>query len=299
VAGCAVRTTDRQPLRPDKIAAVNPSVRLLAIDIDGTLLDSKFQLPPAVQDALLRAHRSGIEIALVTGRRHMFALPIARETAVPLCLISSNGAVTRSLEGELFHQELLPLATAQLVCQHMDEFRRHMVITFECEGPGALVLESMSHFRGSIFGWVQKNREYIAEVAPIEQSLTCDPIQAMYCGGVERMREVITRLEHADVAPQVTVVKTEYPKRDLSIVDILNPKASKAAAVERWARHRGFEREQVAAIGDNFNDVAMLAFAGVPFIMGNADPELKQNGWRVLPSNDEDGVAVAVEELLK
>ncbi|HZQ91078.1 MAG TPA: Cof-type HAD-IIB family hydrolase [Terriglobales bacterium] len=277
---------------------MNPRVRLLAIDIDGTLLNSKFQLSPAVQHALQRAHRAGVEILLVTGRRHLFALPIAQEASVPLWLISSNGAVTRSLEGELFHQELLPLVTAQLLCRHMDEFRRHMVLTFECEGRGALVLESMSYFNGSIFGWVQKNRDYIAEVAPIEQSLTRDPIQAMYCGGVDRMREVMARLEHADVAPHVTVVKTEYPKRDLCIVDILNAKASKAAAVERWARHRGFERAQVAAIGDNFNDVAMLAFAGVPFIMGNADPELKQNGWRVLPSNDEDGVAAAVDEIL-
>jgi hydroxymethylpyrimidine pyrophosphatase-like HAD family hydrolase len=94
------------------------------------------------------------------------------------------------------------------------------------------------------------------------------------------------------------VVRTEYPVRDLCIVDVLNRDCSKGHALKRWAHYRGIPREQVMAIGDNFNDLEMLAFAGAPFIMGNACEELKARGWPVTSCNDENGVAAAVEQLL-
>src|SRR5690349_4974349 len=132
-------------------------VRLCAIDIDGTLLNSKFQIPEANLRALQRAHDHGVEIVLVTGRRHTFALPVAQQLGFDLWLISSNGAVTRTLSGELFHRELLPASTVHLLLSSMGDFRRNMVITFDREGKGALVLEGPEGFAGSISGWMQKN----------------------------------------------------------------------------------------------------------------------------------------------
>ena len=98
---------------------MTPSIRLIAIDLDGTLLDSNVQISQANLKALRRAHEAGIEIVLGTGRRHRFALPIAESLGFDLWLISSNGAVTRSTRGELFHQDLLPKATAIKLCRHM------------------------------------------------------------------------------------------------------------------------------------------------------------------------------------
>jgi hypothetical protein len=94
------------------------------------------------------------------------------------------------------------------------------------------------------------------------------------------------------------VLRTEYPERNLSIVDVLNQGCSKGHALERWANHRGIAREQVMAIGDNYNDIEMLAFAGHPVIMGNASEELRGRGWAVTLSNDQCGVAAAVEQVL-
>jgi len=82
------------------------------------------------------------------------------------------------------------------------------------------------------------------------------------------------------------------------MLDVLNPGCSKGHALERWANYRGIPREQVMAIGDNYNDIEMLAFAGVPFIMGNASEELRRQGWPVTLSNDQNGVAAAVEQVL-
>ena len=94
------------------------------------------------------------------------------------------------------------------------------------------------------------------------------------------------------------MLKTEYAARDLSIVDVLNQGCSKGHALERWAGHRGIPRKEVMAIGDNYNDIEMLAFAGVPFIMGNAAPELHREGWMVTLPNDQSGVAAAIEKVM-
>ena len=108
----------------------------------------------------------------------------------------------------------------------------------------------------------------------------------------------VAALATSGLDQQITVVRTEYPIRDLSIVDVLNQGCSKGHALKRWADHRGIPREQVMAIGDNFNDIEMLAFAGHPVIMGNACEELRKTGWTVTLGNDQCGVAAAVEQIL-
>jgi len=281
-----------------KSSAVTLPIRLLAIDIDGTLLNSLFQIPEANLEMLRQAHTAGIEVVLVTGRRHTFALPIAELLGFEVALISSNGAVTRSSTGELFHRDLLPVATARLLVEHMREFRGNTVLTFEKETKGALVLERMDELGRSIQRWLEKNMEYIEFVVPIEKALVTDPVQAMFCGAIERMHEALGALAAAEFAGRMTVLRTEYPLRDLSIVDVLNQGCSKGHALERWAGHRGIPREQVMAIGDNYNDIEMLAFAGVPVIMGNASEELRGRGWMVTQTHDEAGVACALAQVL-
>jgi len=123
-------------------------------------------------------------------------------------------------------------------------------------------------------------------------------VQAMFCGGVERMRQAQAALLGSDLKADVTVLRTEYPHRDLCIMDVLNRDCSKGHALKRWAEFRGLAAAEVMAIGDNYNDVEMLEFAGVPVVMGNACDELKQNGWHVTLSNSENGVAAAVERLV-
>jgi hypothetical protein len=120
----------------------------------------------------------------------------------------------------------------------------------------------------------------------------------MFCGSMERMSQALRALEASGIDSRVTVLRTEYPDRDLSMIDVLNTGCSKGHALERWAAHRGFAREQVMAIGDNHNDVEMLEFAGHPVIMGNACEELRSRGWSVTLSNGECGVAAALAEIL-
>jgi Cof subfamily protein (haloacid dehalogenase superfamily) len=272
-----------------------PSIRLLATDIDGTLLNPQFQISEGDLEALRRAHASGIEIVLVTGRRHTFALPIAKQLGFDLWLISSNGAVTRSLAGETFHRDMMPAETCRRLCRAMQEFRGNTVLTFDQETKGALALERLDELGVSIQRWLEKNMAYIEFVVPIEKALVKDPIQAMFCGTLPRMEEALMRLNESGMEGAITVLRTIYPERDLSMIDVLNAGCSKGHALERWAAHRGYQRDEVMAVGDNHNDVEMLEFAGHPVIMGNACEELRGRGWRITRGNDACGVAAAVE----
>jgi Cof subfamily protein (haloacid dehalogenase superfamily) len=281
-----------------KSGVLTPAIRLLAIDIDGTLLNPQFKISDGDLAALRRAHVAGVEIVLVTGRRHTFALPIAQMLGFDLWLISSNGAITRSLSGETFHRDLLPASTALKLCAAMKQFRGNTVLTFDTESKGAIVLEHMGELTSNIERWLEKNMNYIDFVIPIENAITTDPVQAMFCGPIARMHEALGVLANSGLERDITVLRTEYPIRDLSIVDVLNQGCSKGHALERWATYRGIPRAQVMAIGDNFNDIEMLAFAGHPVIMGNACEELRGRGWTVTLPNDQCGVAAAVEQVL-
>jgi Cof subfamily protein (haloacid dehalogenase superfamily) len=277
---------------------VTSPIRLLAVDIDGTLLNSQFRIAERDMQALRQAHNRGIEVILVTGRRHTFAMPIAEQLGFDPWLISSNGAVTRSMSGETFHRDLLPVKTCLELCGLMRDFRGNTVVTFDKESKGAIVLERMDELTTSIQRWLEVNLQFIEFVVPIEEALVADPVQAMFCGPMSRMQAALSTMVSSDLRHRITVVRTEYPVRDLCIVDVLNQGCSKGHALKRWADHRGIPREQVMAIGDNFNDLEMLAFAGVPFIMGNSCNELKAQGWPVTLSNDQNGLAAAIEQVL-
>src|SRR4030088_412967 len=280
------------------VKSFKPSIRLLATDIDGTLLNSQFEISEGDLAVLRRAHASGIEIVLVTGRRHAFALPIARQLGFDLWLISSNGAVTRSLAGETFHRDMMPAETCRRLCAAMQEFRGNTVLTFDKETKGAIVLEGLDELSTSIRRWLEKNMDYIEFVVPIEDALVTDPVQAMFCGSMRRMEIVRNAIERCGLDGEITTLRTEYPTRDLSMIDVLNGGCSKGHALERWANHRGIARAEVMAVGDNHNDVEMLEFAAHPAIMGNACAELRGRGWTVTLGNDQCGVAAAVDKVL-
>ncbi|HEY3767163.1 MAG TPA: Cof-type HAD-IIB family hydrolase [Candidatus Angelobacter sp.] len=277
-------------------------IRLIALDIDGTLTDPNYQISARNIAALRAAHQAGVEIVLATGRRHDYAMPIAHELGFPLYLISSNGVLIRSSVGETFFTDKLPASTALELIQYMSEFRGSAVLTFDrptnVEGNDSLVLESADELNKSIARWMELNRPYIKFVSPLEAALTEDPLQAMYCGRVAFMDGVQQRLSQAGFLDKITVMKTQYDHRDLCILDILNRECSKGHALKRWAAQQGINREQVMAIGDNYNDLEMLEFAGLAVVMGNASKEMKQSGWKVTASNAESGVAQAVEEIL-
>ena len=296
---------------------------MIAVDMDGTLLGPDGHVSSRNLSALQAAETAGIEVVVATGRRHSYAMRQLRELGLreENALISSNGTVTRTIGSKLLERNLMKPHTARWLCGHVDEFRNALVITFDMVGPngddalGALVVEQLEELHGSIGKWMAANEPYIAHVVPIEKALEAEsPIQMMLCGTIERMRRAEARLlEHPGVSAvgvnsqehttaEIALHRTEYPERNLCIVDILPAGCSKGAALLQLAARRGLKTDEILAIGDNWNDVSMLEVAGNKVLMANAPEDLKQaareRGWPVGKRHDEDGAGQAIEDVL-
>ncbi|MFQ5817371.1 MAG: HAD-IIB family hydrolase [Terriglobia bacterium] len=275
-----------------------PPIRLLAVDIDGTLLDTRFQVSPANRDALAAAHARGIEILLVTGRRFSFARPIATELPFDLHLIANNGALIKSKTGATFYRQLLPRALAAEILAVAAPYRAHALILFDRLGQGEVLVESLDPAHEPVAGYFARNRDSILEVICFEDHLSEDPIQVLYAGPLDQMRQLARLLADSYLADHISVALAEYPHRNFTLLDVLAPGCTNAAALAWWARRRRIRREEIMAIGDNWNDREMFEFAGLAVVMGNSSEELQRAGWLVTRSNDESGVAAAVEKYL-
>jgi Cof subfamily protein (haloacid dehalogenase superfamily) len=271
------------------------TVRLIALDIDGTLLDSRWQLPEANRAAIAEAARRGIEVALVTGRRYDFAMPVARQLDSPLTMIVNNGALIRSKEGRTHLRHLLPRSTSESVLELTRPWREGAAVVFDRPLENQVMLEALDPDDSLRYAYYSRNREFIGLANPLESCLTEDPIQVMLSGSVAPMREAEAALRGANFAEEFTLAVTSYPKKDFAMIDVIHPTCSKGSSLAEWAALRGFAREEVMAIGDNHNDLEMLSFAGIPVVMGNSVPELKNFGWHETGTNDENGVASAIE----
>jgi hypothetical protein len=285
---------------------MHPAVRLVAIDMDGTLLPTFAQaLTPRTARALKAAQEAGITVAIATGRRAAYTTPLlaGHGLRADTPLITSNGAVMRTLGGEMIDRCTMESRVARGLCGLLRSFGA-MVFTFDRPGRGELVLEDLEVAQGRVAIWVEANRNAIEVVKPLEDALVDgdDPIQGMAAGTVSQMRTAEEAVKASAWAGDCACVRTEYPARDLSILDLLPQGVSKGAALKKLAARLGMEREEVMAIGDNWNDVEMLEWAGQGVIMGNAAAELramaKTRGWKQAPSNDEDGVAVVLEAMV-
>ena len=304
---------------------------MIATDLDGTLLGPDGQVSPRNRAALQLAAQAGVEVVIATGRRHCYAMKVLREVGLheESVLVSSNGAVVRTVATNgatrlLERRHLQPAASAWLLST-LGEFRNALVITFDRvsasgeDQRGALVVEDLADLQRSIDRWMIANEPYIERVVPIERALDTEaPIQMMLCGTVERMwkAEALLLKNPAVSAVSDVVVggqdhtsggllqlnRTSYPERDLSIVDILPAGCSKGNALLRLCAERSIAASELMVLGDNWNDLSMLEVAGFPVLMANAPEDLKlhaaSRNWRLTRSNEDDGVAEAIEAAL-
>ena len=272
------------------------AIRLIALDIDGTLLDSRWQISEANRAAIAEAARRGIEVALVTGRRYDFAMPVAHKLDAPLTMIVNNGALIRSKEGQTHLRHLLPRNIAEQVLRLTLPWREGAAVIFDRPVEKQLMLEVLDPDDSLRYAYYSRNLQFIGLAKPLESCLTEDPIQVMVSGKVRPMRDAEAALRGAAFADEFALAVTCYESKDFAMIDVINPACSKGSSLAEWAALRGFAREEVMAIGDNHNDLEMLTFAGIPVVMGNSVPELKAYGWHETGTNDENGVAHAIEQ---
>lgn len=272
-------------------------IRLIALDLDGTLLDSRGRIPPDNLDAVREAIAEGLHVVVVTGRSYHFANSITRDLPPEVVLILNNGAAVKTWDGGDVLSRPLPRPVALAVLDRTRGFRADTGIVFDrCDGRH-IVFESVDLEHPSRKAYFERNRHVIAEVCPLEDAVDEDPLAIVFNGSVSRMASLLAELEAFAAHTPLEMARTEYAHRDFSLIDVMASGTSKGRTLAAWADRLGLGPTDVMAVGDNYNDADMLEWAGTPVVMGNATDDLRTRGWHVAGRNDEAGVADAIRRL--
>ena len=266
--------------------------RLVAVDLDGTLLDSGKRISGPDRAALLDAIRAGVVVAVITGRRFAELEQLTRELPDATFRAGHGGALVRR-GSRTIAEVLLPRSAAAAtaaVC------RRRGLLLLISDRDGAVRITASDP--GS-----PRVRRYLATVRPRPRldpapAFPEDPLHLVLAGTPEECRSAEADLRDR-LGAAANLERTEYPTTNLGLVDVLGAGASKASALEAVAGAAGIPMEATLAIGDNWNDLSMLRAAGRGVLMANADSALHRLGFETTGGNDEHGVAAALRRFLR
>jgi Cof subfamily protein (haloacid dehalogenase superfamily) len=270
-------------------------IRLLAIDLDGTLVNSRWQVSEANRQALAAVAGRGIQIVVVTGRRLFAALPYVEQIPHPVTLITSNGALVRTESGEVVYQNFLPREMALNVLEIASEYRPYSVAIFHLPGRGQVTMQDNAVLEGPLGWYMKTNSGHLRLVPDLAAAVDSDPIQVMIGGPPAQIEPAELLLRESLAGPSIHLTWTKYLTRNISILDVMNRGCCKGRALKFWAERCGISPDDVMAIGDNFNDLEMLEFAGRPVLMGNHCAGLDRPEWPITLPCDDDGLAAAVK----
>jgi hypothetical protein len=282
-------------------------IRLLALDLDGTLLNTRGEISAGNHLALARAREKGVHVALVTGRRFRDARPLALELGLDVPVISHNGALTKHAQTlETVAAILLPVEAAREVLRLGREHDLDAMVSDDHVGLGVLLYDHISDGNTALARYIDWSRrihgdeaaEAVRRVPSLEDYLDHAPLHISFSGSCARMESFGEALKCA-LGEKIKVFATMYAKQDFALVDVVNPEASKGLGVKAAAAELNVAREEVMAVGDNLNDLEMLHYAGTGVIMGNAQTALRSvERFHTTATNDEDGVALAIEQFI-
>lgn len=283
-------------------------IKLLALDLDGTLLNSRGKISEENKLAIRKAEEKGVLVTIATGRRFRDARPVALEIGFNAPIVTHNGALLKFAESlETVEFSLLNNETVREILRVGKAFGGDALVSADPHGQGTLLYDTVSEDNIPLrkyIAWAEtlhgdEAEESVRHVENLGKIVgTTEIVHISFSGGCQPMFEM-QRILADELQNSVNILATIYPRLDFTLLDILPPDASKGIGVEKLAAMHGFSHENVMVCGDNFNDLEMLDFAGTPVVMGNAAPELREReDFYTTLSNDENGVALAIERFI-
>lgn len=284
------------------------AIRLLALDLDGTLLNNRGHVSERNLAAIESVRAKGVRVALVTGRRFRDSRPIALELGLDIPLISHNGALTKHAQTlQTVAVLLLPLEAAREALRVGRDAGADALLSDDHEGLGTLVYDHLSGNNIAVHRYIdwairlhgaEAGRNAVRQVDSLENYLDHEPIHLAFSGTCAAMDQ-LDELLNSELGSSVKVLSTKYLEQDFTLLDVMNPAASKGAGVAAAAAELSIGAEEIMAIGDNYNDLEMLLFAGTGVVMANAPLSLREiPGLHPTASNTEEGVALAIEKYI-
>ena len=279
-------------------ASAAAPVRVLALDLDGTLLNSRKEISPRNLEAVTAARAAGIHIAIITGRRYPAARRVVeRLPGNPVMVLHNGGLVIEN--SAPIRVSPLERTAATAVVAFARECGADPVVHYGHGGEGLLYVENASPSHTLLAYYLHKSHPDVRVFENLESVIAAerhDPLQVMFGGSMKEMKELAAALEERNF--EASALRTVYPTDDLSLIDVVGPTVDKAEALRFLCARWEVGVDAVLAIGDNWNDRSMLLTAGIGCVMANADPDLRSLGLLEVPGNDADGVAVAIERFI-
>lgn len=271
---------------------------LLALDLDGTLLDPYGDLTPSARGAVAGARRAGLEVVVCTGRRYRSTLPVLEALALEGCVVVNNGAVVKQigpaqtlhhhyLEAELYPELLAFLRRACTPLVYVDRYHEGFDMLTDAQG-------ETHPFQAE---YLADHEAHLRRVADLAAAPPEHLIMLSTMGEPERL-EALRRAAHAEFGERIATHRIANKNYRGQILEFFSPRSGKWAGLQRVAERLGVEPARIAAVGDDFNDLELLREAGLGIAMGNAHAEVRAAADRVVRSNAEGGVVEAIEAIL-
>jgi Cof subfamily protein (haloacid dehalogenase superfamily) len=273
--------------------------RILALDVDGTLLDLDGMLRPRTAEAVARAALAGIQPVLCTGRRYRRARPIAEQLGLDAPLVCNSGALVK-VPGDhrtLWRADFDPDLAAD-VLELFESHDQHAVL-FTDRSPDDFdfVVRAFPTGRASFDDYVHKNLEH-AEIDASWRRGAGEPLFHVCAVGTRAEMLAFERAVLKRIGGRVQTFVLRTSRYLGTMCEIVRADASKWTAVLNLARLWGVEPAEICAVGDDANDIPMIRNAGLGVAMGHAHPEVQSVADHVTGAHDEDGVAILVNEIL-
>lgn len=274
--------------------------RILALDVDGTLLDRDGRLRPRTAAAVARAAAAGIRPVLCTGRRYRRALPIAEQLGIDAPIVCNSGAIVKNPRdhGTLWRADFESELAVEALALFVEHDQPCVVFTDDAHDQPDFVVTGFPTGRAEFDDYIAQNRQH-ARIDPewFERSVR-NPMFHIFAVG--SLAEMLTFerivLERLGIRARTFVQRTS---RYLgTMCELLHPDASKWSAIAHLAESWGISADEVCAVGDDFNDVPMIRHAGLGVAMGHAPAEVLAVADHVTGDHDSEGVAIFVEEFL-
>jgi Cof subfamily protein (haloacid dehalogenase superfamily) len=257
---------------------------LLAIDLDGTLVEPRKPVRPAVIAAVKRAAAAGVRATIVTGRMYVGAKPFAEMLDLDGPIVCYQGAVTADARSGRFEREVSLANAVALRIYHAGKAAGYHV----------------QFYRDDRF-YVEANNEYAQLYAATSgtQAVVVPSLPDAFAGGDSTKVNIVTKPENAPAAlalmQQVCGDDAYVTRSNPEFVEMLSPLVDKGVALRLLAAQLGIPMDRVAAIGDSYNDLPLLRAAAFSIAMGSAPEDLKAQADAVVGDVEHDGVAEAID----
>ncbi len=263
--------------------------KLLAVDLDDTMLNSRLMIPEDSRRAVEQARKAGVRVTLATGRMFCSALPFARELGVEEYLMTYQGALVKhAVTGDVLFHRPVPLNLALEVIELVNRYGYHVNIYLD-----DLPYIAQQTKESELYTAISRiPMEEVGDLGAFLQERGQDPTKIV----VVTREELIDRLL-AEVRP-IFGDQLHISKSKPHFLEFSHPLGNKGDALAAIAEYYGVGRDEIIAVGDSYNDLEMIDYAGLSVVVGNARPEIKARADYVCRSNDECGVAEVVEKFI-